>query len=281
MARAALLALLLLAATAAAAPTPTGAIREVFRRADAILTDGATRDRPLERLTAIRKLVNEAFDFRAAAELASGDHWQARTLAEQEEFTWLFGDLLERSFLSRMAAEARLEGGTEIRYLAESVEGRTAFVQTAMARRDGGQMHLDYRLVERDGTWRIRDVFVDGVSVMANYRAQLDRVLSTTSFPDLLTQMRAKVGSGGPPSVPRTRAYWIRVSTHDSAEEAGRLVARLLKRDPTVSLERTIAAGKRVVHVRIGPFRDMEDAVLKLLDLQAGGWDPYVVAERE
>ena len=32
---------------------------------------------------------------------------------------------------------------------------------------------------------------------------------------------------------------------------------------------------------RIGPFRDAEEAVLKLLDLQTKGHDPYLVAERE
>jgi phospholipid transport system substrate-binding protein len=178
-----------------ASATPTDALREVFRHADRILTNPDTEHGPLERLLAVRKLVNEAFDFRGAAELASGEHWRARTLAEQEEFTWLFGDLLERAFVSRMAAKASLERGTKIRYLAESVQGGTAFVQTAMARRDGGEMLLDYQLVQRDGAWKIRDVAIDGVSVMANYRAQLDRVLGNASFPELLTQMRSKVAA--------------------------------------------------------------------------------------
>jgi hypothetical protein len=32
---------------------------------------------------------------------------------------------------------------------------------------------------------------------------------------------------------------------------------------------------------RIGPFQNAEEAVLKLLDLQTKGHDPYLVAERE
>jgi phospholipid transport system substrate-binding protein len=180
------------------ASTPTDALQQVFARADRILTDPDTQDRPLERLLGIRKLVNEAFDFRSAAELASGEHWRARTAAEQEEFTWLFADLLERSFVARMAAKANLTGGTRITYLDESVEGGTARVQTAMGRKGSGELLLDYRLIERDGAWKIRDVAIDGVSMMANYRAQLDRVLGTASFPDLLTQMRGMVGTVEP-----------------------------------------------------------------------------------
>jgi phospholipid transport system substrate-binding protein len=189
---------LLTTPTVWAATTPTDALRAVFLQADQILTDPGTEERPLERLLAVRKLVNEAFDFRSAAELASGGHWGARTTAEQKEFTWLFGDLLELAFVSRIASKASLERGTRIRYLSESVGEGTALVQTSMARRDGGDLLVDYHLIERDGSWKVRDVVIDGVSMMANYRAQLDRVLGNTSFPALLTQMRAMVGAAGP-----------------------------------------------------------------------------------
>ena len=197
---AALAVVLLTTPTVWAATTPSDALRAVFLQADQILTDPGTEERPLERLLAVRKLVNEAFDFRSAAELASGEHWRARTAAEQEEFTWLFADLLERSFVARMAAKAQLAGGTRIKYLDEWIDGDTAHVSTAMARRDGGDLLLDYRLIERDGSWKVRDVAIDGVSMIANYRAQLDRVLGNASFPALLTQMRAKVGAAGRPA---------------------------------------------------------------------------------
>jgi phospholipid transport system substrate-binding protein len=197
-----LILVLLTCAAAGAAETPGDALRQVFAQADQILTDPDTEDRPLERLLAIRRLVNEAFDFRGAAELASGEHWRARTAAEQEEFTWLFADLLERGFVWRMASRARLERGTRVRYLAEVVEGDAALVRTAMARRDGGELLLDYYLVDREGAWKVRDVAIDGVSLMANYRSQLDRVLGNATFPELLTQMRAKVGTVEPREPP-------------------------------------------------------------------------------
>lgn len=195
---AAAIALVLAVCPAAWAATPTDALQQVFAQADRILMDPDTHDRPLERLLRIRKLVNEAFDIRSAAELASGEHWRARTAAEQEEFTWLFADLLERSFVAGMAAKANLAGGTRITYLEESVEGGTARVRTSMGRKGRGELLLDYQLIERDGVWKIRDVAIDGVSMMANYRAQLDRVLGNASFPELLTQMRAMVGTAEP-----------------------------------------------------------------------------------
>jgi phospholipid transport system substrate-binding protein len=339
-------AIVLLLWTGAHADTsPTDFLQEVFDRANDILTDPQSADRPLDRLLAVRKLVNEAFDFRGAAELASGGHWLARTAAEQDEFTWLFGDLLERGFVAHVAAKATLTGGTRIRYLDESIEGETATVQTAVARRNGSELMLDYDLVERDGAWKIRDVSIDGVSLMANYRAQMDRVLGSASFADLLSQMRAKVMVAAAPSAlasaagdtaaadeplplvamlivadvsspapllhvptfePRiavpeafdapespfdakpapvagshTKAYWLRMMTRGTPEEANRLVTRLREgKFPTV-VDRTSGRGKLTVSVRVGPYRDAKQAARKLLDLRRKGHNPSLVTERD
>src|SRR5262249_6296085 len=81
----------------------------------------------------------------------------------------------------------------KVRYLDEAIDGETARVQTAMVQRNGGELRLDYHLVDRGGAWKIRDVSIDGVSLMANYRAPLDRVLGAASFADPLSHMRAKV----------------------------------------------------------------------------------------
>jgi phospholipid transport system substrate-binding protein len=288
---------------ASAETTPTEALQQVFAKANGILTDPDSAERPLERLLAVRRLVNDAFDFKGAAELASGEHWRARTAAEQEEFTWLFSDLLERAFISSMAAKANLNGGARIRYLDESTEGDSTIVPTAMVRRNGGELLLDYRLVERAGGWKIRDVAIDGVSLMANYRAQLDRVLGNASFPELLTQMRAKVGvmeedSRPAPMVtivlhlPRP-APEMRLASFDPVFDVPVVAARPTDAEPMAAPAvkppprplttkaywlRMMVAGTTE---RIGPFQNAEEAVLKLLDLQTKGHDPYLVAERE
>ena len=185
----ALIAVLVLSPPALAA-TPGETLRQVFADANRILTE--TEDRPLERLPAVRKLVNEAFDFGGAAELAFGRRWHTATPAEQREFTRLFADLIKRSYVSRIS-QANLDGGVKVRYLGEYVDEQAAFLRTAVARQNGDDILLDYRMIERDGRWMIRDVIVDGVSVVENYRAQLEMVLGVSSVPELLVRMRTKV----------------------------------------------------------------------------------------
>ena len=69
--------------------------------------------------------------------------------------------------------------------------------------------------------------------------------------------------------------------TAGTAEEAGRLVSRLRDGKFPIAVDRTKGRGKLMVSVRVGPFRDAEQAVLKLLDLQTKGHNPYLVAERD
>jgi phospholipid transport system substrate-binding protein len=174
---------------------PTDGLRDFFGAIDAVVADPRTEDQPLEKLKAIRPHVDAVFDYRAAAALALGREWTARTASEQSEFVALFADVLERSFVWRLAGRASLSGGVKVHYLGETVAGDSATVDTAVASRDGNDLRLEYRMVRRAARWMVRDVVVDGVSTMENYHAQFQRVVRDRSWSDLVAQLRAKVGT--------------------------------------------------------------------------------------
>jgi len=132
-----LLLAIVLSATHASAGEPTDALRDFFGAVNVVLNDPTTEDQPMERLRAIRRHVDDVFDFREAAMLALGREWSARTPPEQNEFVALFADLLERSFVWRVAGKATTAGGVKVDYLGEAVDRDTATVETAVAARDG------------------------------------------------------------------------------------------------------------------------------------------------
>lgn len=179
-------------ATGAGAPSDT--LRDFFGAVNVVLRDPRTEEQPLEKLRAIRRHVDDVFDFREAAMLALGREWAARTAREQNEFVALFADLLERSFVWRVAGKASLGGGMRVDYLGETVNDDTATVQTAIAARDGSDLRLGFRMVRRAERWVVRDIVMDGVSTMENYHAQFQRVVRDASRPELVSQLRAKVG---------------------------------------------------------------------------------------
>jgi phospholipid transport system substrate-binding protein len=182
----------LLAGPAAWAGPPTEQLRGFFAAATRILEDPALDGKPEERLTAIRALAREMFDFHEAARFALGTEWVERTAAEREEFVRLFSDLLERAFIAGVASRTQIAEGVKVDFVGESMDGQTAVVRTTMLGRNGHDLPFDYRLAERDGHWIVRDVAIDGVSLTANYRAQFTRVIQASSYPELVRQMQER-----------------------------------------------------------------------------------------
>jgi phospholipid transport system substrate-binding protein len=176
------------------AGSPTDDVRALFAGASRIMDPRAPGGLE-ERLGAVRGLIREAVDFREAARLSLGPTWSARTPAERDEFVPLFAEFVERALIAGIAGKIRLGEGIKVSYLDEVVDGAAATVRTTIASRSGIDLPLDYRMIQRGGRWAIRDVVMDGVSLASNYRAQLLRVMQAASYPELLQQMRARVGA--------------------------------------------------------------------------------------
>ena len=176
--------------------SPSDTLREFFRQAVAVVDDPRTETHPQEALRKIRKIADTVFDVREAAPAALGPHWNARSPAEREEFALLFRQLLEQAYLNLVTS---LIGGQRIhiRYEDETTDGAAALVKTTIQAKDGRSVPFDYRMAVRQGRWTIRDVVVDRVSLIDNYRAQFKHVLATTPYSTLIASMRAKT-SGDP-----------------------------------------------------------------------------------
>jgi phospholipid transport system substrate-binding protein len=177
---------------------PTESLRATFTEANRIISDPATAARPLDRLRAVRALFSRAFDFSGAAADALGSQWKARTANEQKEFTSLFSGFVQRGFVYWLASVAEVDGrtgGVTVHYLGEAVEEDRAVVRTAIGRRGGRQVVLDHDMIHLGKRWMVRDVTIDGISLVTNYRAQFDRVIRGSSYRELLARLRVRVNS--------------------------------------------------------------------------------------
>jgi phospholipid transport system substrate-binding protein len=187
----------------AAAGEPTDRLRTLFDGANRVLlsdTDVALE----ERVTAIRALLNDAFDARDAAALALGREWQKRTAAQRDEFARLYTDLVERAYLAWVGSRARVHGdGVRVAFVSESTRGDTSSVETTLTTRGAGEMPIEYHMTRHEGRWRIRDVVVDGLSLADSYRAQFQRVLQSGGYAELVARLQEKVAPS-PPLAPET-----------------------------------------------------------------------------
>jgi phospholipid transport system substrate-binding protein len=185
---------LLLAGTPVFAGPATDHLREFFGRVNVVLDDPATRSQPLEKVVRVKRLVTEIADVRGAAAETLEHVWEARTPAERDEFTRLFAELLERGLVARLAATVSPVNGMVMSWRGETHLVDEARVLTVVESRDGRKINVEYRMIERRGRWLVRDVVVDGVSTIENYRSQFKRVLRQGDYAGLVAQLRAKLG---------------------------------------------------------------------------------------
>lgn len=183
------------------AASPTEVLEAFFEHANGILRTVDAESGTEAPRQAIRALVNEVFDYRDAAARALGPTWQSRTPAQQAEFVRLFADFIERGYIAFIGMKASVTGGLKIRYLEESVTGDSAAVATTLLTRNGSDLDVDYFMVRRGGRWMVRDVVVDGMGLVANYRAQFNRILSTGTYADLVARMHGDAPESRQPVV--------------------------------------------------------------------------------
>lgn len=182
----------------ASAATPTETLKAYSDVVLKILEDSALKspDRKSERRAAVRKVAEEIFDLSETAKRALGPHWNQRTPAEREEFTQLFAELLESTYISRIDEY----GGERIRYTGEKIDGDTAVVQSRVLTKKGSEAPVEARLLRRGDKWLIYDVTIEGVSLINNYRTQFDRIIRTSSYPELVKRLKERKATAAPPS---------------------------------------------------------------------------------
>ena len=186
------LALTLLAVDAAWAGPPTDQLRGAVDSVLRALSDPEMKKeaKTAERRRLIRAAAGDIFDFPEISRRTLGTHWQARTPAEREEFAALFSDLLESSYISKIESYS----GERIQYVGEASDGTQAVVRTRIVGKQGVETPVDYRMLVQDGRWRAYDVTIEGVSLVANYRAQFNSIIQRSGYPDLVAKLKAKQG---------------------------------------------------------------------------------------
>jgi len=174
----------------AVAGVPTDQLKAQIDRVIKALEDPELKKegRAKDRRAAVRKNANDIFDFSETSRRSLGRHWQGRTPAERDEFVQLFSDLLERSYISKIETY----GGEKILYNSDSVEGDQAKVQTKLVAKGGSEIPIEYRMHKAGDRWLVYDVVIEGVSLVANYRTQFNKIIQTSSFKELMNKMKNK-----------------------------------------------------------------------------------------
>ncbi len=166
---------------------PLETVNQVVNKSLPVLRDKRT---PLpQRRRQLRTLLEQHFDFADMSRIALGYHWKELNVTQRAQFTQLFTAFIENAYLSKIQDYS----GQDVNILGENSEGDGfSRVRTQIVQQGKQPIKVDYLLRDMNGDWKIYDVTVDAISIIANYRNQFNRVINDQGFAKLMADMRVK-----------------------------------------------------------------------------------------
>lgn len=185
--------LLLIAAlfsSEARAGVPTDQIKSTVDKALTVLRDPTLKPpaKVKDRRDQLRQILFARFDFTEMAKRALGANWRRRTPQEQEEFVHLFTDVLERAYADIIESYT----DEKILYVNERIDGTFADVNSKILTAKGAEYSINYKVHLVSSEWKVYDVVAENVSLVNNYRSQFNRVISHSSYEDLVNRLKSK-----------------------------------------------------------------------------------------
>jgi phospholipid transport system substrate-binding protein len=176
------------------AGVPTDQVRGTVDQVLAVLQDPSLKpdNSQKERRDRLRQVIFARFDFAEMAQRSLGPEWRRRSPAEQQEFVNLFTDLLQENYIGTIESY----NGDKVIYNRELQDQNNAEVQTTLTTRSEAAYSINYRLRLVGKDWKVYDVVIENISLVNNYRSQFSRVISRSSYEELVRTMKEKSLSG-------------------------------------------------------------------------------------
>ena len=150
------------ASTAEAEKRLQTAVNEVLAAADAAPSRGVL-------LECLNPILQRHMSFDAMTRRAVGPGWRQFTDDQKKKSTQLFATLIIRTYSSKFTPGEH----PVIKFNPASAPAPGRVEVPTTLQYQGSHYSVTYRLEEAEG-WRVTDVVIEGVSLVANYRAQFD-----------------------------------------------------------------------------------------------------------
>ena len=141
----------------------------------------------------VRPLLEKSFALDLVTRQAMGPGWRQFSAAEQKRITDLFSELLIRTYSARVVGTERpkIAYGSPIELASDRREIPTRVTTSS----SNDPITVVYRLIKLPAAWRVYDILIEGVSFVANYRAQFDEIIQKGGAPAVIRILEAKLAA--------------------------------------------------------------------------------------
>jgi phospholipid transport system substrate-binding protein len=141
----------------------------------------------------VRPSIEKSFVLDLVTRQAMGPGWRQFSAAEQKRVTDLFSELLIRTYSARVVGTSRpkIAYGTPVELAADRREIPTRVTTSTSP----DPIAVVYRLIKLPAGWRIYDVLIEGVSFVANYRAQFEEIIQKGGAAAVIRTLETKLAA--------------------------------------------------------------------------------------
>jgi phospholipid transport system substrate-binding protein len=136
----------------------------------------------------LQPILERHVSFESMTRRAVGPGWRTFTPQQQAEATKLFTKLIIRSYSEKFTPGQQ----PEIKFLKASSPGAGKVEIPTSTMYKGSRYTITYRLEDR-GKWLVTDILAEGVSFVANYRAQFDELVKKGGAVAVLDSLKQSV----------------------------------------------------------------------------------------
>ena len=134
--------------------------------------------------------VYHVFDFGEFSSRTVGPRWRSFTPEQKQRFSDAFARLLLNTYLNKVTGY----NGEQVAYTGEMAQpdGKRVEVRTIITMKDGRKTPVNYRMLPKDGAWRVYDVIIENISLVKNYRTQFQDILNSATPDELIARVAEK-----------------------------------------------------------------------------------------
>ena len=137
----------------------------------------------------LRLIYNQLFDDVELSKRTLARNWNNLNIEQRKEFVVLFRQVLEKAYIDRILAytDEKIVFEREVPVSATQAEVQTKVVTASK------EIPITYRVLLKEGAWKVYDVVIENVSLVLNYRTQFNDILAKNTPEQLLEILRKKV----------------------------------------------------------------------------------------
>lgn len=163
-----------------------GAVEEILR----ILKDKDLQvpEKKEERRSRVVAVVETIFDFQAMSQYVLADSWKERTPEEQREFVDLFARMVKQRYIGKIDNYS----GQEVVFKKQLVKDDRGLIYSSLVDK-GVEIPIIYKLFRKDESWRVFDMTIENVSLIANYRQDFNSIIKKDGYSELVKRLQEKM----------------------------------------------------------------------------------------